>query len=225
MQMLSFALSGVLMIGLLVALLVGVRRWSARTVRRRLAERSGPLSAWGSYHGWVFEPGPRTDVPRMFGTDKPFHTGEVLGFRQHLARLLLHGRVRTQPAMAFELRTRVVAGSRPSIELNAVVSVRLTLVAPVLAVTPKFWPRQLDESTPLVQRFFAGYDVRAADPAFRARVLTPGLMAWFVAQLGSAYPPAVRLAGTTLLCWQTGQITPAWLDRILPVLSGIVDSL
>lgn len=225
---LRFTLSapcGVVMIGVLVAAVVALRRWSTRAVARRLAERSGPLRAWAAYRGWSVEPGPRYDVPRMFGGVTPFHTGEFLGVRQHQARLLLHGRVRTLPAMAFELRTRIVAGRRPSIELNAVVSVQLTIVAPVLAVTPRFWPRRLDGAAPLVQRFFAGYEVEAGDPAFRARVLTPGLMAWFVAQLDSAYPPAIRFVGANLVCWQTGELGPAWLDRVLPVLSTVVDTV
>ncbi|BCJ36899.1 hypothetical protein Athai_44020 [Actinocatenispora thailandica] len=217
-------LSGLVPIAALVVGVVLLRRWGRRRLLQRVTQRAGQLAPWARSRGFTLERGPRPDIPRWF-PGVPYLGDPLAAVSNRVAWLLVSGRVHGQPVHLFELRCRIWHGTKARPYVHAVAALTLTRAIPTLVIKPRWLPNVLGPETPLPQRFFAAFEVQVTDPAFRARVLTPGLMNWFLTALHAGQEPWLRCESTRLLCCGLGTLRPDRAETMLAMLRGVHRSL
>lgn len=213
-------LSGLLPVALLVVGIVLLRRWGIRRQRRRTEDRAGRLAPWARSHRFTLELGPRPDVPGRF-PGVPYVGDSLAAVSSRVAWLVVSGWLHGLPLHLFELRCRVWHGTKARPYVFAVAALTLPQPVPTLVIKPRWLPNVLGPEMPLPQRFFAAFEVQVTDPAFRARVLTPGLMTWFVAALATGHEPWLRFEARRVLCCAVGTLRPDWADAMLSMLRGV----
>lgn len=178
------------------------------------------MAAWARHRGWWFQVGHRPDVASLFDGLVLVGDGFVAGTRYrggaraYATTMVAFGAVGGLPTMACELLT-TVSNRRGSQDFhNSVALVTLPGPVPLLHVEPQYRIRRTRRDASLVDRFHASFEVQTTDPGFRARMLTPALMAWLVGHVDKQCPPGVRFDAARLIYWQYQPLDPYWLDSL-----------
>lgn len=182
-----------------------------------IRQRAAAMDGWARYRGWQFQFGHRPDIAGLFDGLKLVGDGLLPGTRrtgadhEHATSMVLFGTSGGLRTLACELVTTISGQDYH----NSVVLVTLPAPVPLLHVEPKHTanPRR---AAPLLERFFAAFAVQTTDPAFRARMLTAGLMGWLLGHAERQCPPGIRFEAGRLIYWQYQPLVPPWLDSLVP---------
>lgn len=179
-------------------------------------QRGVAIQAWARHRGWQFQFGHRPDVSGLFAGLKLVGDGLLPDLRrrgvdhQHATSMVVFGTTGGLHTVVCELVTTASGQDYH----NSVAVVTLPMPVPLLHVEPRR-SAGVRRGAPVPERFFATFAVRTSDPAFRTRMLTPGLMGWLVGHSEHQCPPGVRFDTHRLIYWQYQPLVPYWADSVV----------
>lgn len=212
---------GIVLFAVLGAGVIALMVWSAVRERRR-RER---LQQFCLSQGWSFDPSDPSLIGRWGGT--PFETGDHR--KAHNVVRGTHGRYNfTAFDYSFETHSTDSKGNRTTTTHRyGIVALALPAYLPTLSVTPEgvlsrmagavgFGDIQLES-----EDFNRKFQVRCHDAKFASDVLTPRTMERLLAQPAHHW----RMAGTDIVCWESGRIDPETITARASLLAEVVDGV